>query len=166
MTRVGERKRREAGTSFGPLRTVSLAWVGFAMDVVFLLVILMTIFFLGFASGFGTRAIISQHRRHKALRASEARLGRLASAEGEPRRDSMNSLAVVTALVIVSGVIVLDRFSGPLFPDVFYCLNDGGAQIPRMCTGSHREGIAHAPATDVQRNQRGSAEGSDFGPPQ
>jgi hypothetical protein len=41
----------------------------------------------------------------------------------------------IIALVLVSGVIVFDHFKGPLFPDVFYCLNDGGAQITRMCTG-------------------------------
>jgi hypothetical protein len=43
-------------------------------------------------------------------------------------------IAVVIALVVVSGVIVFDHFKGPVFPDVFYCLNDGGAQTARMCT--------------------------------
>jgi hypothetical protein len=47
----------------------------------------------------------------------------------------MNLQPVVIALVVVGGVIVFDHFKGPLFPDVFYCLNDGGAQTTRMCTG-------------------------------
>jgi hypothetical protein len=49
---------------------------------------------------------------------------RLAAAEAKPRRErkggSTKYLAVVTALVVVFGLIVLDRFKGPLFPDVFY----------------------------------------------
>jgi len=132
-----------------------------------LLVILMTIYFVGFASGFGTRSIISQRRRNNVRKARETRHVRRDPAEGELKHDGKErknlpavGIAVLTAVVIVSGMIVLDRFSGPFFPDVFYCLNDGGAQISRMCTGTQREGIAHAPATDVQQNQRGSAEGS------
>jgi hypothetical protein len=55
---------------------------------------------------------------------------------GEPgKKRSMNLPAVLTALSAVSGLIVLDHFNGPLFPDVFYCLNDGGTQTTRMCTG-------------------------------
>jgi hypothetical protein len=50
-------------------------------------------------------------------------------------KGSMNLLAVVLALVVVSGLIVFDHFNGLLFPDVFYCLNDGGTQTTRMCTG-------------------------------
>jgi hypothetical protein len=69
------------------------------MDQLLLVVILLTIYFVGFASGFGTRSIISQYRRDKALRASEARLGRRAGAEGEPKHDgkqtSMNLLAAL-----------------------------------------------------------------------
>jgi hypothetical protein len=49
--------------------------------------------------------------------------------------DTRRMIAAVIALVVVSVVIVFDHFKGPLFPDVFYCLNDGGAQIMRMCTG-------------------------------
>ena len=41
------------------------------------------------------------------------------AAEGRPRRDgkerSANLLAVVAALIVVSGVVVLDRFKEPLF---------------------------------------------------
>ena len=47
----------------------------------------------------------------------------------------MNLPAVVASLVAVSGVIVVDHVKGPLFPDVFYCLNDGGTLTTRMCTG-------------------------------
>ena len=47
----------------------------------------------------------------------------------------MNLLPVVIALVVVGGVIVVDHFKGPLFPDWAYCINDGGAQTTRMCTG-------------------------------
>ena len=47
----------------------------------------------------------------------------------------MNLPVVVIALVIVAGIITVDHFKGPLFHDVAYCLNDGGAQKTRMCTG-------------------------------
>lgn len=47
----------------------------------------------------------------------------------------MNLPVAVIALVVVAGVITVDHVKGPLFPDVFYCLNDGGAQTTRMCTG-------------------------------
>jgi hypothetical protein len=47
----------------------------------------------------------------------------------------MTLLAVLLALVVVGGVIVADHIKGPLFHDVAYCLNDGGAQTTRMCTG-------------------------------
>jgi len=43
-----------------------------AMQEMSVLVILLTIYFIGFISGFGTRAIISQHRRHKAREARYA----------------------------------------------------------------------------------------------
>src|SRR4029077_15902510 len=75
-------------------------------------------------------------RRHNA---PEARNARLAAAEGEPRHNgkkrSTNLLAVLFALVVGGGVIVADHVKGPLFHDVAYCLNDGGAQTTRMCTG-------------------------------
>jgi len=45
---------------------------GVAMQEMSVLVILLTIYFLGFISGFGTRAIISQRRRHKARKAHYA----------------------------------------------------------------------------------------------
>jgi hypothetical protein len=92
-------------------------------------------YFVGFIAGIFCAAFY-QYLRHNA---PEARHARLAAAEGEPRHDgknrSVNLLAVLLALVAVSGVIVVDHFKGPLFPDVFYCLNDGGTQTTRMCTG-------------------------------
>jgi hypothetical protein len=97
--------------------------------------IIVLSYFVGFISGIFCAAFY-QYLRHNA---PEARYARLAAAEGEPRHDgknrSVNSLAVLLALVAVSGVIVVDHFKGPLFPDVFYCLNDGGTQTTRMCTG-------------------------------
>ena len=92
-------------------------------------------YFVGFISGIFCAAFY-QYLRHNA---PEARSARLAAAEGEPRHDgkkrSLNLLAVLLALVVVGGVIVADHVKGPLFPDVFYCLNDGGTQTTRMCTG-------------------------------
>jgi len=92
-------------------------------------------YFVGFMAGIFC-TVFYQYLRHNA---PEARHARLAAAEGGPRRDgkerSTNLPAVVLALIVVSGVIVLDHFKGPLFPDVFYCLNDGGTQTTRMCTG-------------------------------
>jgi hypothetical protein len=100
---------------------------------------LFIIYFLGFLSGFFVRASLSQYRRHNARKARENQHARLAAAEVEPRQDgkerSTNLAASVLALVVASGVIVADHFKGPLFPEVFYCLNDGGAQTTRMCTG-------------------------------
>ena len=102
------------------------------------LLIIIFIYLVGFISGFFVRASFSQSR---APIAPEPWHARLTAAEGEPRHDgkkrSMNLPAVVTALVVisgVSGVIVLDHFKGPLFPDALYCLNDGGTQTMRMCT--------------------------------
>jgi hypothetical protein len=97
--------------------------------------------FVAFISGLFLGASYSPFRHNARSRrnAREARHARIAAAEGEPRHDGkkrgMNLLAVLLALVVVSGVIVADRFKGPLFPDVFYCLNDGGTQTTRMCTG-------------------------------
>jgi len=42
---------------------------------------------------------------------------------------------VLAALVAVSSIIAADRLHRPMFHDLAYCLNDGGAQITRMCTG-------------------------------
>ena len=107
-------------------------------------------YFVGFISGFATRASFSQYRRYSARKAREARHARLVAAEGEPRPNgkakSSNVVAVVTSLVVVSVAIVVDYFRGPLFPDAFYCLNDGGTQVNRMCTGrlpNGRDGTAH-----------------------
>src|SRR3974390_2415625 len=78
--------------------------------------------FVAFIAGMFLGASISPRRRHNAAR--EAWHSRLAPAEAKPRRDRMGRstklLAVVTALIVVFGVIVLDHFKGPLFPDVFY----------------------------------------------
>jgi hypothetical protein len=68
------------------------------------------------------------------------RLVTLVAASGVGEK-GIKLLAVVTALVIVSGVIVFDHFKGPLFADVFYCLNDGGSQIAGLCI-AHRNLIA------------------------
>ena len=43
------------------------------MDETLVVVTLLSIYLIGFISGFGTRAIISQVRRYKALKAREAR---------------------------------------------------------------------------------------------
>jgi hypothetical protein len=104
--------------------------------------VIIFIFFVGFIFGFFVRASLSQYRRHIARKQRDfaaTRDPRFVAAKGEPRHDGrkrgIKLLAVVTAFVIVSCVIVLDHFKGPLFPDVFYCLNDNGAQTTRMCTG-------------------------------
>jgi len=88
---------------------------------------------VGFISGVFCTAFYVYLRRN----APEARHARLAAADGKPRHDGNEKriIALVIGLVLVSVVIVFDHFKGPLFPDVFYCLNDGGAQITRMCTG-------------------------------
>ena len=100
------------------------------------LTLYIILIFVGFISGFFLGALFSPYRRHNAREPWHARL---AGAEGKPRHDgkarSMNLPAVIASLVAVSGVIVVDHFNGPLLPDVFYCLNDGGAQTTRMCTG-------------------------------
>jgi hypothetical protein len=97
--------------------------------------IIISSYFVGFISGIFCAAFY-RYLRHNA---PEARHARLAAAEGEPRQDkkkrSTNLLAVLFALVVVGGVIVADHVKGPLFHDVAYCLNDGGAQTTRMCTG-------------------------------
>ena len=77
----------------------------------------------GFISGVFCTAFYVYLRRN----APKARDARLAAADGKPRHDGKERSII--ALVPVSGVIVFDHFK------VFYCLNDGGAQITRMCTG-------------------------------
>jgi hypothetical protein len=90
--------------------------------------------FVTFISGLFLGASFSPSR-HNARQEPEPWHARLAVAEGEPKHDRRNLLAVLLALVVVGGVIVADRVKGPLFHDVAYCLNDGGAQTTRMCTG-------------------------------
>jgi hypothetical protein len=89
---------------------------------------------VGFISGAFCAAFYWYLMRHNA---PEARHAPLAAADGKPRHDGNEKriIALVIGLVLVSVVIVFDRFKGPLFPDVFYCLNDGGAPITRICTG-------------------------------
>jgi formate hydrogenlyase subunit 3/multisubunit Na+/H+ antiporter MnhD subunit len=100
------------------------------------LTLYIILIFAAFFSGFFLGALFSPARERKAREPWHARL---AAAQGEPRHDgkkrSKNLLATVLALVIVAGVIVVDQFKGPLFPDAFYCLGDGGTQPTRMCTG-------------------------------
>jgi formate hydrogenlyase subunit 3/multisubunit Na+/H+ antiporter MnhD subunit len=94
-----------------------------------LYVILM---FVVFISGLFLGALFSPARERKAREPWHARL---AAAEGEPRHDgnkrSMTLPAVVLALVVVCGVIVVDQFTGPLFPDAFYFLGQPNAQVGR-----------------------------------
>jgi hypothetical protein len=79
---------------------------------------------LGCITGFGLRGSLSQYEMHKQRKARAAWQAQLGFAEGELRHDrkerTIKLLAVVTALVVVFGVIVFDHFKGPLFPDVFY----------------------------------------------
>jgi len=92
--------------------------------------------FVGFISGLFLGASFSQPRERKAREAWHARL---TAAEAKPKHDgkkrALNLPAVLLALVVVSGAIVVDHFKGPLLPDVLYSLNDGGAQMTRMCAG-------------------------------
>jgi hypothetical protein len=108
-------------------------------DLWLLTLFIVFVFFVGFISGFAARASFSQYRRYNARKAREARHARRLAADGDPRPDgterSSNLPAVVTSLIVVFGAIVVDYFRGPLFPDAFYCLNDGGTQPTRMCTG-------------------------------
>jgi len=103
------------------------------------IVLYIILSFVLFISGLFVGASLHPHGRHNARKAREVTACALAAAEGKPRHDgkerSTNLPAVVIALVVISGVIVLDYFKGPLFPDVFYCLNDGGTQPTKMCTG-------------------------------
>ena len=100
-----------------------------------LLTLYIILIFVVFVSGFFLGALFSPNRRKE----YEPWHARLAAAKGKPRHDgkvrSTILPAVVIALVIVSGLIVLDHFKGPLFPDEFYCLSDGGMQTTGKCTG-------------------------------
>jgi hypothetical protein len=111
-----------------------------AMDSQTVVLIIIFMYFLGCITGFGLHESLSQYELHNLSKARAAHQAQLTGvAEEEHRHDgkkrSIRLLAVVISLVIVFGVIVFDHFKGPLFPDVFYCLNDDGAQITRMCTG-------------------------------
>jgi hypothetical protein len=109
------------------------------MDSLTVVLIIIFMHFLGCITGFGLHESLSQYEMHNLRKARAAHQAQLVGAEGELRHDenkrSIRLLAVVTALGVVSGLIVADHLNGPLFPDEFYCLNDDGAQIARMCTG-------------------------------
>ena len=45
------------------------------------------------------------------------------------------NLPLIVIAAVVTTVITVDHIKGPLFHDVAYCLNDGGAQTTRMYTG-------------------------------
>ena len=109
---------------------------------------LLTLFIIMIVSGFLLCAALSQHQRHNARKEWEPWHARLAAAEGKARHDgkkrSTNLPAVVIALIVVLGLIVIDHFKGPFLPDEFYCLSDGGPQITGKCT-AHRNLIAKSP---------------------
>jgi formate hydrogenlyase subunit 3/multisubunit Na+/H+ antiporter MnhD subunit len=113
-----------------------MKWLAMLEPQDLLIALYIILIFAAFISGFFLGALVSPARERIAREPWHARL---AAAQGEPRHDgkkrSMNLPAVVLALVVVFGVIVIDQFKGPLFPDAFYCLSDGGTQPPRMCTG-------------------------------
>ena|SRR5215469_10595446 len=109
------------------------------MEELGLTLFIIFMYFLGCITGFGLRASFSRYRRHNSRKARHAGL---AAAEGElrhARRDgkerSTRLLAVVTALIVVFGLIVLDHFKGRFLPEAFYCLSDGGTQITGKCAG-------------------------------
>ena len=81
--------------------------LGMALYIVFSFVLFISGLFLGVS--------LSPNRRKQ----REPWHARLAAAEGGPRRDgkerSTKLLAVVTALIVLSGVVVLDHFKEPLF---------------------------------------------------
>jgi formate hydrogenlyase subunit 3/multisubunit Na+/H+ antiporter MnhD subunit len=95
------------------------------------LALYIILIFAAFISGFFLGALFFPFR-HNARKEPKPWHARLDADEENPRHDgkkrSMNLLAVVLALVVVSGVIVVDQFKGPLFPDAFYRLSDGGTQ--------------------------------------
>jgi hypothetical protein len=91
-------------------------------------------YIVGFIAGLFVGA---KYQRDKRTNNTQGTAARPAAADGKIRHEGKERsiIAVIIALVVVSSVIVFDHFKGPSFPDVFYCLNDGGAQITRMCTG-------------------------------
>jgi hypothetical protein len=78
-------------------------------------------YIVGFIAGLFVGAKYQRDKRTNNTQGTEARP---AAAEGELRHDGKKGgiklLAVVTALVVAFGLIVLDHLKGPLFPDVFY----------------------------------------------
>jgi hypothetical protein len=102
-----------------------------------LLALYIILIFAAFISGLFLGALFSPFR-HNARKEPKPWHARLAAIEGEPRHDgekrSMNLAAFVLALVVVSGVIVVDQFKGPLFPDAFYRLGQPNAQQSRDVT--------------------------------
>jgi hypothetical protein len=120
------------------LAMLESADLGMALYVIFSFVLFISGLFLG--------ASLSPNRRKQ----REPWHARLVAAEGGPRRDgketSTKLLAVVTALIVVFGLIVLDHFKGPFLPDEFYCLSDGG--ITGKCVG--RRGSPFDRATNIQ----------------
>jgi hypothetical protein len=97
-----------------------------------LLALYIILIFVAFIAGFFLGA---SPKRHDARRPGRARL---AVADGEPRHDgkgrSIKLPFVMAALAVAGAVIIADHLKGPMFTDVAYCLNDGGAQTTRMCT--------------------------------
>ena len=79
------------------------------------IVLFIILVFVAFISGIFLGAFFSSNR----FSSPEPRHARPIAAKGGPRRDekerSANLLAVVTALIVVSGVVVLDHFKEPLF---------------------------------------------------
>jgi hypothetical protein len=130
------------------ISTASMKWLAMLEPDDLSIALCIILIFVAFISGYLLGALFAP-RRHKERERPHARL---AAAEGRPRRDGRERStlpAVVTALIVVSGAIVLDHFKGPLFPSVLYCLSDGGAQITGECTG--RRGSPFDRATDTLR---------------
>jgi hypothetical protein len=86
--------------------------LGIALYVILIFVVFISGLFLG--------GLISPNRRKQ----SEPWHARLVAAEAKPRRDrkerGIKLLVIVTALVVVFGLILLDHFKGPFLPDEFY----------------------------------------------
>ena len=82
-------------------------------------------YLVGFVVGLFVGVSFSKYRRDSARKEREARHAGLAAADGKLRHEEKERkiIALVIALVVVSMVIVFDRFKGPLFPDVFYSRN-------------------------------------------
>jgi hypothetical protein len=107
-------KREQSFAQFVSIASVECLAMAEPSDLAIVLYIIFS--FVLFISGIFLGAKFSPARERKAREPWHARL---AAAEGEPRHDgtkgSMNLLAVLLALVVVFGVIVVDHFKGPLF---------------------------------------------------